>query len=133
MSGWTVRETRHRMTAHGRAVHQVLMSVLEVTDHHNTNHDLAAAIERALVERGYRIEVAPPNEDEEDDGTPREFIEYRAQGHSAQRALVDALTIADDCGDYVGMAWWLMIVLGNYGYWISDGAPTRWWKEWYEL
>jgi hypothetical protein len=130
-----VSEVGRNMTAHGRTVLRVLMSVLEATDHHNTNHELAAGIERELVRRGYRIETAPKNEDEETDGTPREFIQYRAMGHGAQRALLDALTTADDYGTYAEMAWMSMIMLSNYGCWIvkGDGAPVRSWKEWHEL
>lgn len=119
------------MTAHGRAVHQELVSLLEAVDHHTTNTALAADIERQLAECGYSFTPAPDSE--EGDGTPREFLEYRAQGHDARRALVDAIDYADELGDYPRMAWWLMIMLGNYGYSISKGASARCWKGWDEL
>lgn len=121
----------NNMTAYGRAVHQALMSILETADHHKTNQALVADIERQLDERGYSFTPAPDSED--GDGTPQEFLDYRAQGHDARKALADAINYADELGDYDRMAWWLMIMLSNYGYRISDGASSRCWKGWDEL
>lgn len=131
MSELIISDIGNNLNVHGRAVHRALMSMLETADHHNTNQALAADIERQLSERGYSFTPAPASE--EGDGMPREFREYRAQGHGASRALLDAINYADELGDYDRMAWWLMIMLSNYGYWISKGASARCWKEWDEL
>jgi hypothetical protein len=119
------------MTAHGRAVHDALIEAIEATDNHNTNALLAAGITADLARRGYRIVPLPDAELAQDEwnGLPREFCQYRAEGHDAHRALTDAVGDCDDVDSYAAMAQMLMVMLTNYGYRVGAESSWKGWNE----
>jgi hypothetical protein len=127
---------RNNMTALGRKIHQALMGELKATDQLGTNRELAEGVGLAMVRRGYTLAALPDEELAADkwNGLPREYCEYRAAGHDAGQALLDAVRDCDDEGSYDAMAAMVMIMLSNYGYQFTKGkgAPKRCWKEWNE-